>query len=51
MSRTLSQLKGPRIAGNQRRPLVNIITITLCAVICDYNDFFSIEGYGRFKEE
>ncbi len=32
-------------------PLINIITITLCAVICGSDDFVSIAAWGREKRE
>ncbi len=32
-------------------PLINIVTIALCAVICGADDFVSIASYGREKQK
>ncbi|BCE02647.1 ISAs1 family transposase [Marinicellulosiphila megalodicopiae] len=40
-----------RQSGKIKHPLVNIITITLCATLCGADDWDSIEDYGHAKFE
>jgi predicted transposase YbfD/YdcC len=51
ISKAFSELTDPRINRNLRHPLVNIITISICAIICGCDDFKSIEQYGNSKIE
>ncbi len=51
ISKAFGDLTDPRINRNLRHPLVNIITISICAIICGCDDFCSIEEYGNAKEE
>jgi hypothetical protein len=50
ISQTFSLLKVPRMDRSKRHPLVNIITISLCAIISGCDDFCSIEQYGQAKQ-
>lgn len=47
--KAFGELTDPRIQRNLRHPLVNIITISIYAIICGCDDFFSIEEYGKSK--
>lgn len=49
ISKAFGDLTDPRINRNLRHPLVNIITISICAIICGCDDFCSIEEYGKSK--
>ena len=51
ISKAFGGLTDPRINRNLRHPLVNIITISICAIICGCDDFCSIEEYGNSKAE
>lgn len=51
ISKAFAALTEPRINRNLRHPLVNIITISICAIICGCDDFKSIEQYGNSKIE
>lgn len=45
-----SKISDPR-RREVRHPLVNILTIAICAVICGADDFVSIAGWGRIKRD
>ena len=49
ISQTFSQLTDPRMNRAKRHPLVNILTISICAIICGCDDFSAIEEYGKSK--
>ena len=49
ISKAFSDLTDPRIQRRIRHPLVNILTISICAIICGCDDFYSIEEYGQSK--
>lgn len=51
ISKAFGELTDPRINRNLRHPLVNIITISICAIICGCDDFCSIEEYGNSKAD
>lgn len=51
ISKAFGELTEPRINRNLRHPLVNIITISICAIICGCDDFCSIEEYGNSKSD
>jgi predicted transposase YbfD/YdcC len=51
ISKAFGELTEPRMNRNLRHPLVNIITISICAIICGCDDFKSIEQYGNSKIE
>jgi predicted transposase YbfD/YdcC len=46
-----SSLKDPRVTGRTDHKLIDIITITLCAVISGANDFVQIERYAKSKQD
>jgi hypothetical protein len=45
-----AELTEPR-SGKVTHPLLNIITIAVCAVICGADDFVSIAEFGRVKRK
>lgn len=51
ISQTFSTLTDPRMDRCKRHPLINIITISICAIIGGCDDFCSIEEYGKSKQE
>lgn len=46
-----SQLTDPRVDRTKRHPLVNIVTIAICAVICGAETWVDIEMYGKSKRD
>ncbi len=44
-----SELEDPRIERTKRHKLIDIITITICAVICHADGWTDIELYGKSK--
>ena len=44
-----SELEDPRIERTKRHKLIDIITITICAVICGADGWADIELYGKCK--
>ncbi len=44
-----SELEDPRIERTKRHKLIDIITITICAVICGADGWNDIELYGKCK--
>ncbi|MEG5136926.1 MULTISPECIES: ISAs1 family transposase [unclassified Microcoleus] len=46
-----SDLEDPRIERTKRHQLIDIITISICAVICGADTWVDIESYGRAKYE
>lgn len=49
ISKAFGELTDPRINRNLRHPLVNILTISICAIICGCDNFYAIEEYGNSK--
>ena len=45
-----AELTDPR-RGKSLYPLVNVVTIALCAVLCGADDFVAIARYGRTKRD
>lgn len=43
-------LPDPRDGGNISHPLINIISITLCAVICGADNWVDVEMFGQAKQ-
>ncbi|OYD96110.1 hypothetical protein CDG77_08950 [Nostoc sp. 'Peltigera membranacea cyanobiont' 213] len=43
------QMEDPLIGSTKRHKLINIIAITVCAVICVADDWIAIETYGCAK--
>ncbi len=46
-----SGLTDPRVERTKRHPLVNIVTIAICAVICGAETWVDIEMYGKAKQD
>ena len=46
-----ADLEDPRIERTRRHQLIDIITISICAVICGADTWVDIESYGRSKYE
>jgi predicted transposase YbfD/YdcC len=46
-----AEVVDPRVERTKDHPLVNILVITLCAVICGADDWVSVEEYGCSKAE
>jgi predicted transposase YbfD/YdcC len=51
ISEHFSQLEDPRIERNKLHPLLNIIVIAICAVICGSENWVDVEMYGELKKE
>jgi predicted transposase YbfD/YdcC len=49
--RAFGNVTDPRTTINLRHPLINIIAITICAVISGAEDWTEIEAYGHCKRE
>ncbi|MEH1872038.1 transposase family protein [Nostoc sp.] len=47
----LTQISDPRIDHTKRHKLIDILTITICAVICGADSWVAIELYGCTKYE
>jgi predicted transposase YbfD/YdcC len=45
------KLEDPRREQGKRHQLIDIITITICAVICGADDWMEVETYGRAKRQ
>ena len=43
------RIPDPRVRRTRRHALVDILVITLCAVICGADDWVSIAQFGRAK--
>lgn len=50
ISAHFSQLEDPRIERNKLYPLLNIIVITICAVICGAENWVDVAMYGKLKQ-
>jgi predicted transposase YbfD/YdcC len=44
-----AELKDPRIERCKHHPLLNILAIAICAVICDADDYTEMEAFGTAK--
>jgi predicted transposase YbfD/YdcC len=51
ISEHFATLTDPRAARGREHRLVDIMTITLCAVICGADDWVAVATFGRVKEE
>ena len=49
ISQAFSHLTEPRNSASVRHPLINILTIAVCAIISGCDDFNAIEEYGKSK--
>jgi predicted transposase YbfD/YdcC len=50
ISRHFAGLTDPRVERSQEHRLIDIVTITLCAVLCGADDWVAIETFGRAKQ-
>jgi hypothetical protein len=50
INQTFGHLVDPRMNRTKLHPLVNILTISLCAIISGCDDFCTIEEYGKTKQ-
>ena len=46
-----SSLIDPRLERTKKHPLINIIFIAICGVLCGADTWVSIERYGKIKQE
>lgn len=46
-----SSLTDPRVQGRCKHKLIDIMTLTICAVICGANEFVQIQKFGEAKHE
>jgi DDE_Tnp_1-associated len=44
------ELVDPRIERQKQHKLLDILVITLCAVLCGANDWVAVETFGKAKE-
>lgn len=51
ISEHFAEIADPRIERTKLHPLINIITIALCAIISGTDDWVAIEAYGRTKQD
>ena len=47
LSEIFKKFKDPRMARAQRHPLINIITMAICAVICGADNFVTMAEFAR----
>ena len=50
IAKHFSQLADPRIDRRKLHPLLNIIVIAICAVICGAENWVDVENYGKLKK-
>ena len=46
-----SKLPDPRVARSQRHPLINLLVIGVCAVICGADSFTAMEEFGKRRRK
>ena len=46
-----AQMEDPRVERTKQHKLIDIITIAICAVICEADTWVEIEIYGQSKYE
>jgi predicted transposase YbfD/YdcC len=51
LGRHFGELPDPRSGQNVRHPLLSIISIAICAVICGADDWVEVEQFGQAKHE
>jgi len=44
-----AKIPDPRVERTRRHPLVSILVLSLCAVVCGADDFVAIEAFGKAK--
>jgi hypothetical protein len=50
ISQAFDSLTDPRVDRTKHHPLINILTISICAVIAGCDDFQAISEYGKSKQ-
>ncbi len=45
------KLQDPRVLGRVTHPLINILVIAICAVICGADDWSEVEAFGKAKRK
>ncbi len=51
ISHAFGHLSDPRVNRTQRHSLIDILTISICAILCGCENFNDIEEYGKTKED
>lgn len=51
ISEHFARLRDPRIDRTKDHPLINILVIALCGIICGADDWVEIEAFGKAKRE
>ncbi len=51
ISEHFANLKDPRIDRTKDHPLINVLVIALCGIICGADDWVEIEAFGKAKRE
>jgi predicted transposase YbfD/YdcC len=46
-----NDLRDPRQLGKVEHPLINVIFITICAILCGADDWAEIEAFGKAQQE
>ena len=47
----LEELADPRIDRNKEHKLIDVLVITICAILCGADDWVAVETFGRAKRE
>ncbi len=51
ISAHFSELQDPRVLGRVTHPLINILVIAICAIICGANEWSEVEAFGKAKRK
>ena len=51
LTEVFNNMSDPRMQRAQRHPLINIITIAICSVICGADNFVAMAEFGRSKKK
>ena len=46
-----SSLPDPRVERTKQYPLIEILAVALCAILCGADDFVAVATFGRAREE
>ena len=49
-SEHFAQVKDPRVKRTKEHPLINIIVIAICGVICGADSWTAVEEFGKSKQ-
>lgn len=49
LARHFGQVKDPRVERTKLYPLMDILTIAICAVVCGADDWVAVAAFGRAK--